>query len=1069
MEIKLLLASLIVGGVLNPSELLHPGGVEMLFKIGEFDNSPAEFALAPSEAREFARRFPNGVTYVIGENTPSQFPFIHPSKADIAWGGKPVQPFRILFKMDERPEGGYALLISLFDQHERIPSTMQIELNGERLPSQCIPLGSGRAFYGPCEGSPHLIIVPIRADQLRQGENELVITLYDGSWVAYDALALARLKPAEIPAIPRRELKASEIEPSPEKFEVKGAWVETKQGGFRCIGTSGATVKLTPLFEKPVELEFDLALLRGDVSIAFAIPWEDARGDYWRLNARRDEEVVRWEIQPTPIVKPDSKLRRAQSRSRWYHVWTRHEPNITFLKVVDDEGEIVNENLLHLPGPPTQLIFAVHGTKLTDFTVTNLRWKFDETKEQIPTRERVRREKEVSGVVTLHNGVLELRVAVKDRMNPFSLRNLRTGKVYADMPYSYALNPSVSDELPTLESYRIEVLEDGSKGLSLIGQLGSLRIEHRFIVASGERPYIEEQIRIVNMGDEPVDTSRLRFGFVKRLGELDKGWDDAASDRLTPIPYRREPETGEFCDYRLEELTWRKGWFFSRSRQPRIYTSAFGSEGWAWVSGTHALVIAKHNDEAMEWSLMEPIWRGNTIALRFGGVGLWKRGDPEPAATLDPGESFTFGTTRYIPCDGGWKGAFYAFRGWMEELGHKVLDGYNPPVHWNELYDNPLWWGPDTPERRQQLYRREQMEEEARKAAELGCEALYLDPGWDTVMGSTIWAENRLGRQEEFVKMLHERYGLQLALHTPLAAWNDVSTYPAEARRKDRDGNPLSLCSASPAYLRTKAERLIWLCQNGASFLMFDGSAPTGECYDETHGHSLPPTRHEHCKAYLKLIQMVKEKFPNVLIELHDPIVAGVNVRYAPTYFLHALPNSFDELWGYEYMWDPMEDLMSGRALSLYYVNLAYSIPIYLHIDLRKDNEHALIFWWYASTCRHLGIGGKHPDPDVWRAHKRAMREYKRLKRFYTQGVFYGLGETVHAHALPEERGCVLNIFNLADVPVEREVRFRLSEVGLKVEGEVEVIGAPSTIDGGTITLWVNLPAKGHQLVEIRM
>jgi len=905
MEIEILLASLVIGNI--------PGSAELFFKIGEFDNSPNEFALAPSGAREFVERFPDGVTYIVGESTPSQFPFIHPSEADIAWGGKPVQPFRILFKMDERPKGDYALLISLFDQHERIPSTMQIELNGKGLPSQRIPLGSGRAFYGPCEGSPHLIIVPIRGDQLRQGENELVITLHDGSWVAYDALALARLNPAEIPAIPRRELKAGEVEPSPERFEAKSAW-----------------------------------------------------------------------------------------------------------------------------------------------------------KERVSPRKRTIWEKRESGVITLRNDVLELKVAIKDKMNPFSLRNIHTGEVYADMSYSYALDPTASDELPTLEEYHTDVLEDGSKRLLLIGQLGSLRIEHRFTVASGDRPYIEEQIRIVNTGDEPLDTSHLRFGFVKRLGELDKSWDDVAYDRLIAIPYRREPETGEFCDYKLEELTWRKGWFFSRSRQPRVYTSAFGSEGWAWVSGTNALVIAKYNNEAMEWSLVEPIWRGNTIALRFGGAGIWKRGDPEPAAALDPGESFTFGTTRYIPCSGGWKNAFYAFRRWMEELGHKVPDGYNPPVHWNELYDNPLWWGPDTPERRQQLYRREQMEEEARKAAELGCEALYLDPGWDTVMGSTIWAEDRLGKQKEFVKMLRERYGLLLALHTPLAAWNDVSTYPPEARRRDKNGNPLSLCSASPAYLKTKAERLIQLCQNGAAFLMFDGSAPTGECYDETHGHSLPPTRHEHCKAYLKLIQMVKEKFPNVLIELHDPIVSGVNVRYAPTYFLHALPNSFDELWGYEYMWDPMEDLMSGRALSLYYVNLAYSIPIYLHIDLRKDNEHALIFWWYASTCRHLGIGGKHTDPDVWKAHKRAMREYKRLKRFYTQGIFYGLDETVHVHTLPEERGCVLNIFNLADVPVEREVKFRLSEVGLKMGKTIEVIGASSTIDGDIITLWVNLPAKGHRLVEIR-
>ena len=32
-----------------------------------------------------------------------------------------------------------------------------------------------------------------------------------------------------------------------------------------------------------------------------------------------------------------------------------------------------------------------------------------------------------------------------------------------------------------------------------------------------------------------------------------------------------------------------------------------------------------------------------------------------------------------------------------------------------------------------------------------------------------------------------------------------------------------------------------------------------------------------------------------------------------------------------------MDDLLSGRAVSLYYYNLAYGIPLYLHIGLKSD------------------------------------------------------------------------------------------------------------------------------------
>jgi len=38
-----------------------------------------------------------------------------------------------------------------------------------------------------------------------------------------------------------------------------------------------------------------------------------------------------------------------------------------------------------------------------------------------------------------------------------------------------------------------------------------------------------------------------------------------------------------------------------------------------------------------------------------------------------------------------------------------------------------------------------------------------------------------------------------------------------------------------------------------------------------------------------------------------------------------------------------MDDLLSRRAVSLYYYNMAYSIPLYLHVNLKADNENALM------------------------------------------------------------------------------------------------------------------------------
>ena len=130
--------------------------------------------------------------------------------------------------------------------------------------------------------------------------------------------------------------------------------------------------------------------------------------------------------------------------------------------------------------------------------------------------------------------------------------------------------------------------------------------------------------------------------------------------------------------------------------------------------------------------------------------------------------------------------------------------------------------------------------------------------------------------------------------------------------------------------------------------------------------------------------------------------------------------------------------------------------------------SNALVFWWCASTIRHLGVGGKSTDSAVWAAHKNAMQTYLPLKRFYTQGAFYGLDETVYAHTLPDLLESTVNCFNLDAKPVEKQIRFRLADIGLPA-GKIDVEGAPFAVYGDEITLTVLVPAKGHVLVRLRL
>jgi hypothetical protein len=731
------------------------------------------------------------------------------------------------------------------------------------------------------------------------------------------------------------------------------------------------------------------------------------------------------------------------------------------------------------------------------------------------------------GRAVLTNGPLELVVEASSGINARSLRDVVSGQVYADRDYVWQSGgklgfPKLNGLPQTTED------KDGSRSITFKGRLGEIDVEQRFTLPKNEPGVILEQITISNPTDMPLDTSSFRCGFAKKIRAGEKWSADAAKICFCPIPYRRET-SGQMQVFPLQEVAAHgmtyTGWF-----EPVVPTPIWGAEGWVWSvgsplpkgegtvgphpnplpkgegtvgphlnplpkgEGTATFLLAKYNQQGMEWSLMEPVKRGNETDVRFGGAGQWKHNLPEGATRLAPGTQYQFGETRIQAVAGDWKQAYYAYRGYIDSKGAKRPSDYNPPVHWNELYDNEYFGRcgglapflvPSKPGYTPELYKEIQkllnqyytldlMKAEAGKANELGCEVLYLDPGWDTGErgGLHVWDAARLGPMKTFVEMIKKDYGLNgVSLWCSLAGvpptYCDAQAYPsAQVLSKDGVKEKYLICHPCPGFLDAKEKLLLEVCRNGARFLMFDSDQYSGPCYDKAHGHSVPSTREEHAKATMELARRIKVKYPNVLIELHDPITGPSSIHYTPSYFGYNPPTSFDCLWGHEFMWAPLDDLLSRRAVSLYYYNLAYGIPIYLHVSLKQDNEHALVFWWFASTCRHLGVGGK-PGPAAWEADKRAMKSYMPLKRFYTQGEFYGIDEMVHAHTLADLRQSVLNVFNLTDKPVERTVRLRPADVGLTANS-IRVEAESLTATGGDVTIKVTIPAHGHQLVKVK-
>jgi hypothetical protein len=659
--------------------------------------------------------------------------------------------------------------------------------------------------------------------------------------------------------------------------------------------------------------------------------------------------------------------------------------------------------------------------------------------------------------VKLASDKFELVLSAGNGLNA-KLTHLPSKIVWADGPYSY-----------TFGSPTFTVTASDATSATLTGTMDNgLVIEHKYRVPAGS-PWIEEELTLRN------PTSGLMRGMFRCGLVMPVKSDTLTGYTFTAVPFRREFRSPWISDFSLDEImTQTRRTNLREDTSPLHLHEDYFSEGWTATNGTTGFLITKYNQSAREFAILDAV---PGPGLRWGGGGRFL-GDCEGGLQIPAGGSHSFGVTRLTAFDGDMTQGFYTFRSEMESRGMGVPPGFNPPVHWNELYDNKLWWlttdgGQDNPDNRKKYYTLDDMKAEAAKAKAIGCEALYCDPGWDTNFASKIWDEQRLGKLTDFVAMLKNDYGLKHSLHTPLSGWCNPSTYPPECFKLHKDGGRGGLCGASNQYVDDTVKRLNVLAEAGVTYFMFDGTAynATEDCWDPKHGHVLPATASAHVDATNRLACKVHESHPDVSIEMHDQVMGGAPYRYVPLYYGYGPytsgPRGFDTIWAFEMMWDPLGNLRSGASRTLYYYSLAYSLPLYLHIDLRSDTDQAIVFWWNASTCRYLGIGGTHTDQKVNDAHFAAMKDYKRLKPFFTAGTFYGISELIHVHRHPTDNAAVVNVFGV-DGPIAN-FHFDPAKFGLKPEKPYKFTGGDATKagDGYDVKLTTPVPAMGHQLVEV--
>lgn len=174
--------------------------LQTLWQIGQHDNSPAGFALAPSDHARFLLRFGSpDRPYVVGLSTPERdWPYVLPGPVD-QWAGSgydgrwdQMNTLPIGFVLEHAPAAGHCVLtLDLGDTHPQNPPRLRVTINGSLFERDLPKGGSDDSVRGNWQAArEECVRIDFPASLLRPGYNEVALRNTRGSWLLFDALRL---------------------------------------------------------------------------------------------------------------------------------------------------------------------------------------------------------------------------------------------------------------------------------------------------------------------------------------------------------------------------------------------------------------------------------------------------------------------------------------------------------------------------------------------------------------------------------------------------------------------------------------------------------------------------------------------------------------------------------------------------------------------------------------------------------------------------------------------------------------------------------------------------------------
>ena len=212
---------------------------EVLWQIGDSDNSAMEFALAPDQYELFLDNdfgWEDKFFLIGHSNEEEDWPYVLPGPSD-QWGGTwgtsgwRSHTLTVLFGIDKLPrKGEWKLVIDIKENHKDNPPVFKVTVNGKPWKFR-LPAGSENeiAEAMKSDSAGYLLEVPVPGERIQQGGNEINLTTLQGSWLLFDQIRLegpAKTKLVEVADLHLRGVEAAGYEMLSENSQVQPLLVD---------------------------------------------------------------------------------------------------------------------------------------------------------------------------------------------------------------------------------------------------------------------------------------------------------------------------------------------------------------------------------------------------------------------------------------------------------------------------------------------------------------------------------------------------------------------------------------------------------------------------------------------------------------------------------------------------------------------------------------------------------------------------------------------------------------------------------------------------------------------------